>query len=177
MLQWDTSEGCPFGACHSSEECSTCSVTCPADPNGLAWCEGSVCGMRCNEGYEFDGNRCAPVVWPEAEHYRSHQSRSSVAGPSNGRTRETVKIDYFLAVMPPVIGADGALFLVGLRPGSDFNPPLQRSQTVLIALAPATGDKKWEKGMSVFCKPFTTAKIRYFDRAAIAEARAWLEQN
>ena len=39
------------------------------------------------------------------------------------------------------------------------------------------GDKQWEKGMSVFCKPFTTAKIRYFDRAAIAEARAWLEQN
>ena len=39
------------------------------------------------------------------------------------------------------------------------------------------GDKKWEKGMSVFCKPFTTAKIRYFDRAAIAEARAWLEQG
>ena len=39
------------------------------------------------------------------------------------------------------------------------------------------GDKKWEKGMSVCCRPFTTAKIRYFDRAAIAEARAWLEQN
>ena len=39
------------------------------------------------------------------------------------------------------------------------------------------GDKQWEKGMSVFCKPFTTAKIRYFDHAAIAEARAWVEQN
>jgi hypothetical protein len=39
------------------------------------------------------------------------------------------------------------------------------------------GDKKWEKGMSVFCKPFTTAQIRYFDRAAITEARAWLESN
>ncbi len=39
------------------------------------------------------------------------------------------------------------------------------------------GDKKWEKGMSVFCKPFTTATIRYFDRAAVAEARVWLEQN
>jgi hypothetical protein len=39
------------------------------------------------------------------------------------------------------------------------------------------GDKKWEKGMSVFCKPFTTAKICYFDRADIADARAWLEQN
>jgi len=39
------------------------------------------------------------------------------------------------------------------------------------------GDRKWEKGMSVFCKPFTSAKIRYFDHAAIAEARAWLEAN
>lgn len=37
------------------------------------------------------------------------------------------------------------------------------------------GDKTWEKGMSVFCKPFTTAKIRYFDRARIEEAEAWLE--
>lgn len=39
------------------------------------------------------------------------------------------------------------------------------------------GEKKWEKGMSIFCKPFTTAKICYFDRSAIADARAWLEQN
>jgi hypothetical protein len=39
------------------------------------------------------------------------------------------------------------------------------------------GDKRWEKGMRVFCTPFTTAEIRYFDRAAIVEARAWLEQN
>jgi hypothetical protein len=39
------------------------------------------------------------------------------------------------------------------------------------------GDKKWEKGMSVFCKPFTSAKIKYFDRATIAEARTWLEQD
>jgi hypothetical protein len=39
------------------------------------------------------------------------------------------------------------------------------------------GDKKWEKGMSVFCRPFTTAKIRYFDHTAIAEARAWVESE
>ena len=37
------------------------------------------------------------------------------------------------------------------------------------------GDKKWEKGMSVFCAPFTSAKIRYFDRVDIAAAKAWLE--
>jgi hypothetical protein len=36
------------------------------------------------------------------------------------------------------------------------------------------GDKQWEKGMSVFCRPFTTATIRYFDHAAIEDARAWL---
>lgn len=36
------------------------------------------------------------------------------------------------------------------------------------------GDKKWEKGMSVFCKPFTSAKIRYFDHAKISEARTWV---
>jgi len=37
------------------------------------------------------------------------------------------------------------------------------------------GDKQWEKQMSLFCRPFTTAKIRYFDNANAAEARAWLE--
>ena len=37
------------------------------------------------------------------------------------------------------------------------------------------GDRKWEKGMSVFCRPFTTAQVRYFDRAATDEARQWLE--
>ena len=36
------------------------------------------------------------------------------------------------------------------------------------------GDKKWEKGMAAFCKPFTTAKIKYFDIADIAAAEAWI---
>jgi SpoIIAA-like len=36
------------------------------------------------------------------------------------------------------------------------------------------GEKKWQHGMAAFCKPFTTAAIRYFDRAAIAQAREWL---
>ena len=37
------------------------------------------------------------------------------------------------------------------------------------------GDKKWEKGMSVFCRPFTTAKIQYFDSTDLARARAWVQ--
>lgn len=37
------------------------------------------------------------------------------------------------------------------------------------------GDKEWEKQMSLFCRPFTTAKIRYFDHAEAREARVWLK--
>lgn len=36
------------------------------------------------------------------------------------------------------------------------------------------GETKWEKGMAVFCRPFTTASIRYFDHTKIEDARAWL---
>lgn len=39
------------------------------------------------------------------------------------------------------------------------------------------GDKKWEKGMSEFCKPFSGAKIQYFDQTAIDPARAWIESD
>lgn len=37
------------------------------------------------------------------------------------------------------------------------------------------GDKKWEAWMATFCKPFTTATVKYFDQAHSAEARAWLK--
>ena len=36
------------------------------------------------------------------------------------------------------------------------------------------GETKWQHGMTVFCKPFTAAQVRYFDRSAIDQARAWL---
>jgi hypothetical protein len=36
------------------------------------------------------------------------------------------------------------------------------------------GENKWQHGMAVFCKPFTAAEVRYFDRSAIDEAQAWL---
>lgn len=39
------------------------------------------------------------------------------------------------------------------------------------------GDKKWEKGMSVFCRPFTRAQIRYFDSKAVEEARLWVAED
>lgn len=38
------------------------------------------------------------------------------------------------------------------------------------------GEKKWESGMAVFCKPFTTAKVRYFDIADGEKAMAWIRE-
>lgn len=37
------------------------------------------------------------------------------------------------------------------------------------------GESKWEKGMAAFCKPFTSAKIEYFDSKDAAKARQWIE--
>ena len=36
------------------------------------------------------------------------------------------------------------------------------------------GERKWEAGMAAFCKPFTSAKIQYFDQSKAAEAQAWI---
>lgn len=38
------------------------------------------------------------------------------------------------------------------------------------------GESKWEKGMATFCKPFTKAKIQYFDQAQLEEAREWVAE-
>ena len=39
------------------------------------------------------------------------------------------------------------------------------------------GDRKWEKWMAGFCRPFTKAKVKYFDRSEVDAAWKWLEQN
>lgn len=38
------------------------------------------------------------------------------------------------------------------------------------------GEKTWQKGMAVFCRPFTTAKVKYFDASELDAARAWLRE-
>jgi len=39
------------------------------------------------------------------------------------------------------------------------------------------GEKKWQQGMAVFRKPFTTAGIRCFQREQLDQARAWIEER
>lgn len=37
------------------------------------------------------------------------------------------------------------------------------------------GETKWEAGMAAFCKPFTTAKVKYFDHTKLDEATTWID--
>lgn len=43
-----------------------------------------------------------------------------------------------------------------------------------IARLAMIGESKWQKGMAAFCKPFTSAKLQYFEPDQAAEARQWL---
>ena len=39
------------------------------------------------------------------------------------------------------------------------------------------GDRKWEELMASFCKPFTRAKVKYFERLEVHAAWTWLLEN
>ena len=39
------------------------------------------------------------------------------------------------------------------------------------------GEKAWEHGMTVFCRPFTTAKIQYFDTSKAKDATSWIQDG
>jgi hypothetical protein len=39
------------------------------------------------------------------------------------------------------------------------------------------GDNWWEQWLATICKPFTRARVRYFDAAKVADALAWLQEG
>ena len=39
------------------------------------------------------------------------------------------------------------------------------------------GEQKWQHGMAVFCKPFTKAKVRYFDEHQTEKAEEWIWED
>ncbi len=39
------------------------------------------------------------------------------------------------------------------------------------------GNKAWERAMTLFARPFTTAKVRYFDEKERDKAREWIKQE
>lgn len=39
------------------------------------------------------------------------------------------------------------------------------------------GEKKWQHWMTELAKPFTSAKVRYFDQTEIDQARVWIGED
>lgn len=39
------------------------------------------------------------------------------------------------------------------------------------------GETAWQEWMAKFCRPFTTAKIKYFDVSEVEEARVWIAKT
>jgi hypothetical protein len=39
------------------------------------------------------------------------------------------------------------------------------------------GERPWQRGLAMFCRPFTMARIRYFSGDQMAAARDWLEEE
>jgi hypothetical protein len=39
------------------------------------------------------------------------------------------------------------------------------------------GDKQWERWMATICKPFTRAKVQYFDVSQTSEAWKWIQET
>lgn len=39
------------------------------------------------------------------------------------------------------------------------------------------GESKWQKGVALFCKPFTMADVKYFEHGEFEHAREWLEEG
>lgn len=39
------------------------------------------------------------------------------------------------------------------------------------------GESKWHEGMAAFCKPFTTAEIKYFEHDQLPAARQWIQAD
>jgi hypothetical protein len=39
------------------------------------------------------------------------------------------------------------------------------------------GEKAWQHAMTVFCRPFTKAQVRYFGRGSTEQAESWLQAD
>jgi hypothetical protein len=39
------------------------------------------------------------------------------------------------------------------------------------------GDRWWEAWLATICRPFTRAKVRYFDASKVDDAWAWLREG
>ena len=74
-----------------------------------------------------------------------------------------------LVVMDDFAGWDLEAIWQDIQFNAEFFDKIERVAMV--------GEKRWQEGMAVFCKPFTAAEIRYFEREQLPEAHAWIEES
>lgn len=101
-------------------------------------------------------------------------------------TGKLVKEDYdtFVPAVDAAIKAHGKLrMLVGMHDFHGWTAGAAWEDTKFgarhffdLERLAMVGETKWQHGMAIFCKPFTTAKVRYFEHDQIAAARAWLSE-
>ena len=83
----------------------------------------------------------------------------------------------FTLLTPPAAASLGLLLAVrvgihtGLVVAGDMGTEEQPERLAIV------GESKWEAGMAVFCKPFTAARIQYFDLAKLDDAKSWIESE
>jgi hypothetical protein len=80
--------------------------------------------------------------------------------------------EHFVPIVERKIQESGKLHLLVLL--HDFHGWELAALWSDIAKLAIVGESKWEKGMAAFCKPFTLAKIKYFDISQVDEARDWV---
>ena len=96
------------------------------------------------------------------EDYKSFVPKVETFVASGGKARLFVQFEDFHGWDVHAAWDD---FKFGLKHYSDFDR---------IAIV---GDRSWEKWMARMCKPFTRAKVRYFEAGEVDDAWAWLKEE
>ncbi len=74
-----------------------------------------------------------------------------------------------LILMRDFHGWDAAALWEDLKVGVKHFADIERVAMV--------GERKWQKGMAVFCKPFTTAEVRWYEADELDRARDWVSEE
>lgn len=85
---------------------------------------------------------------------------NSLYQPSSGLWSSTERSEFYLKIVD-FHGWEGAALWDDIKFDLKHFSDIERLAMV--------GDRGWEKGMSLFCRPFTTAKICYFDESKADE--------
>ena len=99
-------------------------------------------------------------------------------------TGKLTKQDYqhFTRIVDQLIKEHGHIRIVfemkafhGWKPQANWeNTKLNVRHFCHVERLAMVGNKQWERGMRLFCRPFTTAQVRYFDESEAGKAQTWI---